>query len=160
MKSVDSAANPRFKTLRRLVESSRERKQAGRSVLDGAHLVAAYRKHVGRPETVVVSRRGLENPEIRALLEATGGADALDACALGGHPESYGTSAERVDAPDGADGLCRGVIQDPMLVDVQATVSTWPILPRPDKTRRARESHILQAGRWACLESDRDSRSR
>jgi TrmH family RNA methyltransferase len=74
---VDSTANPRFKMLRRLVESSRERKHAGRSVLDGAHLVAAYREHIGRPESIAVSRQGLDKPEIRALLEKMKGVDTL-----------------------------------------------------------------------------------
>lgn len=68
MKKIDSPANPRFKDLRQLVESSRERRKAGRSVLDGAHLVTAYLEHVGTPQQVAVSRRGLESPEIRALL--------------------------------------------------------------------------------------------
>ena len=77
MKQIDSSANPRFKELRRLVESSRERKKAGRSVLDGAHLVAAYREHVGMPEQVAVSRLGLQNPEIRALLDGMKGVDTV-----------------------------------------------------------------------------------
>src|SRR5690606_21912048 len=37
--------------------------------------VAAYCEHVGRPERLVVSRRGLAHPEIRALLDRAGGAD-------------------------------------------------------------------------------------
>jgi len=77
MKPVDSSANPRFKALRRLTESSRERRQAGRSVLDGVHLVAAYHEHVGKPETIAVSRHGLGNPEIRSLLEKLEGVDTL-----------------------------------------------------------------------------------
>lgn len=77
MKPVDSSANPRFKSLRRLVESSRERKQAGRSILDGVHLVAAYREHIGRPESLAVSRQGLEDREIQALLEKMKGVDTL-----------------------------------------------------------------------------------
>lgn len=68
MKRIDSAANPRFKELRLLVESSRERRKSGQSILDGVHLVAAYREHVGQPEAIVVDRPGLENPEIQALL--------------------------------------------------------------------------------------------
>ena len=70
MKRIDSAANPAFKALRKLVESSRERKKASRSILDGAHLVSSYSEHIGRPEQLIVSRAGLESAEIRALLEA------------------------------------------------------------------------------------------
>lgn len=69
MKRIDSSANPRYKALRLLVESSRERRMSGKSVLDGAHLVAAYLEHAGQPESIAVSRGGLENPEIRALVE-------------------------------------------------------------------------------------------
>jgi RNA methyltransferase, TrmH family len=77
VKHIDSAANPRYKALLRLVESSRERKKAGRSVLDGIHLVSAYREYVGEPEQLVVSREGLQNREIRALLDDSKGVDTL-----------------------------------------------------------------------------------
>jgi TrmH family RNA methyltransferase len=77
MKRIDSAANPAFKALRKLVESSRERKKASRSVLDGAHLVGAYAAHVGRPEQLVVSRAGLDIAEIRSLLESMKGTEVI-----------------------------------------------------------------------------------
>jgi RNA methyltransferase, TrmH family len=77
VKRIDSAANPAFKALRRLADSSRERKKASRSILDGTHLVSAYAEHIGRPERLVVSRSGLERPEIRGLLERTKGADIV-----------------------------------------------------------------------------------
>ncbi len=69
MKRIDSSTNPRFKEMRLLVESSRERRKSGRSVLDGAHLVSAYQEGIGQPERIAVSRQGLESPEIRALLD-------------------------------------------------------------------------------------------
>jgi TrmH family RNA methyltransferase len=71
-KQINSAANPRYKALRKLAQSSQERRKTGLSVLDGAHLAAAYRRHVGRPRSIAVSRSGLANPEIRALLEDMG----------------------------------------------------------------------------------------
>jgi len=77
MKQIDSSANSRFKALRRLVESSRERKKAGRSVLDGVHLIAAYREQAGKPEQLAISREGLVNPEIRALLDGMKGVDTI-----------------------------------------------------------------------------------
>lgn len=77
MKRIDSPANPAFKALRRLVESSKERKKASRSVLDGVHLVSAYQAHVGQPEQVAVSRRGLDKPEIRTLLDRMKGVDSV-----------------------------------------------------------------------------------
>jgi len=69
MKKIASADNPRYKALHKLVQLSRERRQQGLSLLDGIHLVAAYRDHVGLPEQIVVSQSGLDAPEIKALLE-------------------------------------------------------------------------------------------
>jgi len=77
MKQISSGANPRYKALRKLVQSSQERRRTGLSVLDGAHLVAAYREHAGLPWTIAVSRSGLANPEVRALLEAMPGVETL-----------------------------------------------------------------------------------
>ncbi|MGE5526282.1 MAG: TrmH family RNA methyltransferase [Rhodospirillaceae bacterium] len=72
MIEISSATNPRFKLLARLLESGRERRKAGLTVLDGVHLVQAYREHVGRPEEVAISRSALQNAEIVHAL----GADA------------------------------------------------------------------------------------
>ena len=68
MKRIVSAENPRFKSLLRLAQSSRERKKRGLSVLDGVHLVAAYREHVGTPSELVLSESGADNAEVRELL--------------------------------------------------------------------------------------------
>lgn len=68
MKLVTSSENPRFKALLKLMQSSRERSRQGFSLLDGAHLVAAYRDHVGRPEQLVVSKSGLKNSEITNII--------------------------------------------------------------------------------------------
>ncbi len=71
-KAVTSSDNPRYKELRRLVQSAQARKKSGLSVLDGVHLVEAYRKHHGAPQQLVVSPSGMENPEIRELAEGAG----------------------------------------------------------------------------------------
>jgi len=68
MKEIKSADNARFRTLLRLNESARERRKSGYSLLDGIHLVAAYREHCGAPEEIIVSRSGLADPQIAALL--------------------------------------------------------------------------------------------
>lgn len=68
MKRISSPGNPRFKALRQLVESSRERRKSGLSILDGAHLVSAYRDCIGVPEQLFVSDSGLKNLEIVAVL--------------------------------------------------------------------------------------------
>ena len=77
MKQISSGANPRYKALRKLVQSSQERRRTGLSVLDGAHLVAAYHEHAGLPRSIAVSRSGLASPEVRALLEAMPGVETL-----------------------------------------------------------------------------------
>jgi RNA methyltransferase, TrmH family len=76
-KTVTSGENPSYKDLRRLAQSAQARGKSGLSVLDGAHLVAAYQQHHGAPQQLVVSRSGMENPEIRALVQSVGGTDTL-----------------------------------------------------------------------------------
>ncbi len=70
MRQITSADNAHFRSLLKLHQSSRERRKAGLSLLDGVHLVAAYLQHVGAPEDVVVSRTGLVDAEIATLLQA------------------------------------------------------------------------------------------
>ena len=77
MKPISSGANPRYKALRKLVQSSQERRKTGLSVLDGVHLVAAYREHGGLPRSIAVSRSGLAHPEVRALLDAMPGVETF-----------------------------------------------------------------------------------
>jgi TrmH family RNA methyltransferase len=77
MKQITSAANPRYKSLRALAQSSQERRKTGLSVLDGVHLASAYREHVGMPQSIAVSRSGLANPEVRAVLETMRGVELL-----------------------------------------------------------------------------------
>lgn len=68
MKAITSADNPQFKSLLKLVQSSRERRLAGKSLLDGVHLLQAYQAHLGAPERVIVSRSGADDAEIQTLL--------------------------------------------------------------------------------------------
>jgi len=68
MKLITSRGNPTFKELVKLQESSRQRRIAGLTLLDGIHLVEAYLA-LGEPEKLVVSESGRKNPEIRFLLE-------------------------------------------------------------------------------------------
>ncbi|MBC7793617.1 MAG: RNA methyltransferase [Clostridia bacterium] len=57
--------HPQWKFLRSIAESERERRIAGKTLLDGIHLLEAYR---GIPELVIVSASGLENAEVAACL--------------------------------------------------------------------------------------------
>ena len=70
MRRIVSADNARYKTLLKLAHSSRERRKAGLSLLDGLHLITAYREHVGIPEEVAISAAAFERREIQGLLKA------------------------------------------------------------------------------------------
>jgi TrmH family RNA methyltransferase len=78
MKKITSADNPQFKALLRLVHSSRERRLAGYSLLDGVHLVQAYRARYGVPSQLVVSSTGVNRPEVQALIPDDGEVVLLD----------------------------------------------------------------------------------
>ncbi len=68
LKLITSADNAQFKALLKLVQSSRERRLAGYSLLDGVHLLQAYQQQLGAPEQLIVSKSGAENPEIQTQL--------------------------------------------------------------------------------------------
>ena len=69
MKTVASRSNPHFKALKKLAQSSRERRKTGLTMLDGMHLVETYAQHHGAPEMVIVSERGRAQREIACYLE-------------------------------------------------------------------------------------------
>jgi TrmH family RNA methyltransferase len=67
MPRVTSRQNPRLKDAARLVASSRDRRKAGRCVLEGEHLVGVYLERVGAPETLIVVEGRLADGPIGAL---------------------------------------------------------------------------------------------
>jgi TrmH family RNA methyltransferase len=69
VKVVASRDNAAYKALARLASSGSQRKRRGLSILDGAHLVAAFLDSGRAPEELAVNRAGLEDPEIARLLE-------------------------------------------------------------------------------------------
>lgn len=69
MKAVASRDNAAFKAMLRLSSNARERRKAGLAVLDGAHLLAAFLDSGAAPEELMVSRAGLDNPEVAALVK-------------------------------------------------------------------------------------------
>lgn len=69
MLRVTSRQNPRLKEAARLVASARDRRKAGRCVIEGEHLIEVYAQRVGAPETLVVAEPFLERPGVRALAE-------------------------------------------------------------------------------------------
>jgi TrmH family RNA methyltransferase len=76
MKLVASRDNAAYKSLARLATSGSERKREGLSILDGAHLLAAFLDSGRKPEQVAVNRAGLEDPEIARLIERAAAARA------------------------------------------------------------------------------------
>ncbi len=69
MKLIRSRDNPQVKALMKLASSSRERRETGTTLLEGEHLVGAYRESGGQAETIFASESAMAKPEIRALLE-------------------------------------------------------------------------------------------
>lgn len=71
MKSIASRDNATFKQLKKLADSSRERRKAGQALLDGVHLVEAALQAGLVPQMLVVSESGAVHEEIAALLRKT-----------------------------------------------------------------------------------------
>lgn len=74
MKVVASRDNAGYKAMAKLVSSAAERRKTGMSVLDGAHLLAAFLDSGGTPEEIMVSEAGLADREVSRLLARTQGA--------------------------------------------------------------------------------------
>ena len=74
MKIVASRDNAGYKAMAKLVASAAERRRTGMTVLDGAHLLAAYLDSGGKPEEIMVSGAGLADKEIARLLSRAKGA--------------------------------------------------------------------------------------
>jgi TrmH family RNA methyltransferase len=68
MPRVASRQNPRYREIARLVSSSRDRRKAGRAVLEGEHLVAVYLERVGTPDAIVVNEDVMSRPGVAALV--------------------------------------------------------------------------------------------
>jgi RNA methyltransferase, TrmH family len=70
MPRITSRDNPRLSEAMRLIASSRERRKAGRCVLEGEHLVTAYWQRHGVPETLILAEAALGRPAIAKLRAA------------------------------------------------------------------------------------------
>jgi len=122
LKQITSAANPRYQALRKLAQSSQERRRTGLSVLDGVHLAVAYRDHVGPPHSIAVSRSGLANPEVRDLLERMGDVEIIalgDALFAGLSSVATPTGVLAVVATPRARAVPQGMDACVMLEDLQ-----------------------------------------
>lgn len=69
---ISSRANPLFKSLLKLAHSARERRKSAKTLLDGVHLIDAYRAAVGAPHMLIASPMGLTRPEIATLYALCG----------------------------------------------------------------------------------------
>src|SRR5512137_2335663 len=67
MQRVTSRQNPRLREAARLIGSARDRRKAGRCVLEGEHLVAVYQARHGSPETLIVTDEALAHEQVRAI---------------------------------------------------------------------------------------------
>ena len=74
MKVIRSRDNTFVKQLVALAHSSRERKKAALTVLDGIHLISAYVDAIGEPVAVAISESAEARPEVLALLARCGSA--------------------------------------------------------------------------------------
>ena len=74
MERINSERNPLLKHVRKLLRSQRERRNEKKTLIDGAHLVAAYAERFGLEGTVIlVSETGLRSAEIHSLVERSRG---------------------------------------------------------------------------------------
>ena len=71
MKAIRSRDNPQVKALIKLAGSSRERRRTGTTLLEGEHLVRAYRDSGGVAETILASESAFAKPEIRTFVETS-----------------------------------------------------------------------------------------
>jgi TrmH family RNA methyltransferase len=67
MLRITSRQNPRLREIARLFASARDRRKAGKCVLEGEHLIAVYVARHGEPEALVVADDCLARPGIAAL---------------------------------------------------------------------------------------------
>ena len=72
MKSIRSSDNPFFKELVKLAGSARLRSKADQTLLDGAHLLAAYLDAGMLPQHILLNEHALQDVEIAALLKRVG----------------------------------------------------------------------------------------
>lgn len=69
MKRIESRDNPFYKSLLRLSKSSPERRKQHATLLDGAHLIEAFRASGGVAEALILSDLGQTRTELRDLFD-------------------------------------------------------------------------------------------
>jgi TrmH family RNA methyltransferase len=69
MKALSSRDNPRVRRWQALVRDARLRREQGRALIEGAHLVAACLDAGGKPVSLIVSDAAAHRPEVASLIE-------------------------------------------------------------------------------------------
>jgi TrmH family RNA methyltransferase len=69
MKSIRSRDNPFYKDLARISGSARQRGKSNQTLLDGAHLLAAYLNSGNRPRHILLNATAMNDDEIAGLLQ-------------------------------------------------------------------------------------------
>jgi TrmH family RNA methyltransferase len=69
MKSIRSRDNSFYKELAKLSGSARQRNKSGQTLLDGAHLLAAYLDSGNQPQHILLNAEALRDEEIAGLLQ-------------------------------------------------------------------------------------------
>lgn len=69
MKSIQSRDNPFYKELARLSTSARQRRKSAQTLLDGAHLLAAYLDCGKQPQHILLNAAAMHDAEISGLLQ-------------------------------------------------------------------------------------------
>lgn len=77
MQRVTSRQNPRIREAARLLASSRDRRKAGRCVLEGEHLIDVYLLRVGVPEFLLLVDERRDDPRLAALAARMPPADVI-----------------------------------------------------------------------------------
>jgi TrmH family RNA methyltransferase len=68
MKIIRARDNPAFRRWKKLAESGRERRKAGRTLIEGVHLIEAWQLRYGLPQTVLLADSRRTHPEIATWL--------------------------------------------------------------------------------------------
>ena len=69
IKRISSRDNPFYKSLHKLSTTARERRVAGQTLLDGAHLLRAFLDSGSKPKHLLVNEQAMQDNEIVALLD-------------------------------------------------------------------------------------------
>jgi TrmH family RNA methyltransferase len=68
MKAITSKDNPVFKSLKKLENSAKERRETNKTLLDGLHLIEVYCEQIDQPELIVLSQTSATEDSLHHFL--------------------------------------------------------------------------------------------